>query len=721
MTSSMTGRRLSHYEIFEKIGQGGMGVVYRARDTRLERFVALKVLRPEAVEDPERIRRFVREAKAASALNHPAIVVIYDIGNADGVDFIAMELIDGEPLDAMLGSGGLPLERVVSIAADVASALGAAHKAGIVHRDVKPGNVMVAEDDRVKVLDFGLAKLVEREGAAPTVDSLSPTATSGDPRTQQGVVLGTLAYLSPEQAEGKPVDARSDVFSFGTMLYEMLAGRRPFQGASTIGTITAILRDVPQPIRSLRPDVPEALARVLERCLEKKPENRYPSAAEVSRELATIRAAAAGEAARPASSWRRPAVVAPVMLLALAAIGFGVVSMRRTARERAARQGLAEIPRRMEQQDFTAVFRLLEEARRVLPADPEFQRALASYSEPMRIETEPAGAAISFASYLKPELGWQLVGSSPISASIPFGSIRLRAEKEGLETFEGAPVGDPVEGGGTRIALRLEPKGGAPEGMVRVPAGRYARRGHEPVELPQYWLDRLEVTNRRYKGFVEGGGYAEPRYWKQPFVKEGRTLAFAEAMALFRDSTGRPGPASWELSTHPPGREDFPVSGVSWYEAAAYAEFAEKMLPTVYHWYRATEQDVFSEVLKLSNFGGEGPLRAGSLAGLGPYGTYDLAGNVKEWCANAWEEKRYVAGGSWSDPVYLYDTAELADPWSRPSTTGFRCARAIDPAPPELSRAVLLDPKQDLSKLRPVDDDTFKVYAGLYAYERAPL
>ncbi|HEY7863220.1 MAG TPA: bifunctional serine/threonine-protein kinase/formylglycine-generating enzyme family protein, partial [Thermoanaerobaculia bacterium] len=502
MTTSMTGRTLSHYEVLEKIGQGGMGVVYRARDTRLERFVALKVLRPEAVGDPERTRRFIREAKAASALNHPSIVVIYDIGNADGVDFIAMELVDGKPLDTLLESGRLPVERVVSIAADVASALGAAHKAGIVHRDIKPGNVMVGDADRVKVLDFGLAKLVEREGAAPTADSYSPTATGGDPRTMQGVVLGTLAYLSPEQAEGKPVDARSDVFSFGTMLYEMLSGKRPFQGASTIGTITAILRDVPPSIRSLRPEVPEALVRVVERCLEKNPEDRYPSAAEVSRDLAAIRSAA-GEAARPASLWRRPAVVLPVLLLALAAIGYGVAAQRRSARERAARLELSEIPKLMNEQDLVAVYRRVARARQEIPNDPELRRAIADMA-PMSIRTDPPGARVAFASYLKPEAGWEDLGAAPIEGiRMPFGFVRLRAEKEGYEPLEAARLGREAEGGGIIQELRLEPVGASPEGMVRVAAGRYGPPGRPAVELPEYWLDRMEVTNREYKAFVD--------------------------------------------------------------------------------------------------------------------------------------------------------------------------------------------------------------------------
>jgi serine/threonine protein kinase len=206
----MLGETLSHYRILERLGEGGMGVIYRALDTRLERTVALKVLRPETLDDPDRKRRFAREAKAASALNHPNIVTIYDIDGDRGVDFIAMEHVDGESLQRRLAQGRLPLEEVLRYARGVAEALAAAHTAGIVHRDVKPANVMVTRSGRIKVLDFGLARIT----ASEPIDSEASTA-SASVRTREGVVLGTIAYMSPEQAEGKTVDARSDVFSLG--------------------------------------------------------------------------------------------------------------------------------------------------------------------------------------------------------------------------------------------------------------------------------------------------------------------------------------------------------------------------------------------------------------------------------------------------------------------------------------------------------------------------
>jgi serine/threonine protein kinase len=219
----MIGKTISHHQILEKLGEGRMGVVYKARDTHLDRFVALKILPAEKVADPDRRRRFVQEAKAASALNHPHIVTIHDIDEADGVHFIAMEYVDGKTLDQLIPRHGMRLNEALKVAVQIADALAAAHEAGIVHRDLKPGNLMMTEKGQVKVLDFGLAKLTEK--ILPSAEDATLTAK---PDTEEGKILGTVAYMSPEQAEGKKVDARSDIFSFGSVLYEMVTGRRAF-------------------------------------------------------------------------------------------------------------------------------------------------------------------------------------------------------------------------------------------------------------------------------------------------------------------------------------------------------------------------------------------------------------------------------------------------------------------------------------------------------------
>jgi Tol biopolymer transport system component/serine/threonine protein kinase len=266
----LVGKTIGHYLIEEKLGEGGMGVVYRARDTRLDRPVAIKVLPHDKVADPERKRRFIQEAKAASALNHPSIVTIHDIDQAEGVDFIAMEYVDGGTLDDVIGRKGLRLGEALKYAIQVADALTAAHAAGIVHRDLKPGNVMVTAKGHVKVLDFGLAKLMEALPAGGT----DPTLTL-KPATEEGKIVGTIAYMSPEQAEGKKVDARSDIFSFGSLLYEMVTGRRAFQGESNASTMAAILKDNPKPASQMVEGLPREVERLINRCLRKDVSQRF--------------------------------------------------------------------------------------------------------------------------------------------------------------------------------------------------------------------------------------------------------------------------------------------------------------------------------------------------------------------------------------------------------------------------------------------------------------
>ena len=281
----MIGQTLGHFEILEMLGEGGMGVVYKAHDTHLDRLVAIKVLSAERAAGLDR-RRFVQEAKTASSLNHPGIVTIHDITSHEGIDFIAMELVPGRTLDRLIPRHGLPLTEALDYGIQIANAVAAAHAAGVVHRDLKPANVIVSDRGRIKVLDFGLAKLVGTSGRA--ADG-APTATRTAPVTEQGVIVGTVAYMSPEQAEGKPVDARTDTFSFGCVLYEMVTGQRAFQRDSTIGTLSAILHEEPKPVSQLREQLPHEVERAIARCLRKDPERRWQSMADVGAALQDLK------------------------------------------------------------------------------------------------------------------------------------------------------------------------------------------------------------------------------------------------------------------------------------------------------------------------------------------------------------------------------------------------------------------------------------------------
>ncbi len=279
----MIGRTLAHYRITAAIGAGGMGEVYRATDTKLGRDVALKVLPAEMASSPERLERFRREAKALAALDHPGIVTIFSVEEADAVHFLTMQLVEGQSLDHLIAAGGLPREKFLEIAAALADALAAAHDKGIVHRDLKPANIMVSADGRVKVLDFGLARM--REPEAEASGSQLPT----DLHTSEGAVMGTAPYMSPEQVSGLPLDHRTDIFSLGVVLHEMATGSRPFQGPSAAVLLSAILRDPAPAVADVRPDLPRELDWLIGRCLEKDRNLRTQSAKEIRDGLATLR------------------------------------------------------------------------------------------------------------------------------------------------------------------------------------------------------------------------------------------------------------------------------------------------------------------------------------------------------------------------------------------------------------------------------------------------
>ena len=319
------GTRLGPYEILAPLGAGGMGEVYRAKDERLGREVAIKVLSAELSQDASRVKRFEKEARSASALNHPNIVTVYDFGSSDGLSYIAMEKVDGETLRKLVSGGAVPIKKLLPIATQIADGLARAHEAGIVHRDLKPENVMVTKDGLVKILDFGLAKLTST-GSGSDEGSKLPTVSGTTP----GVIMGTVGYMSPEQASGATVDFRSDQFSFGSILYEMVTGKRAFQGKTPIDVLGAILNDEPQSIAWVNPQTPTQLRWIVERCLAKEPRQRYSSTDDLARDLATLRdhlseatsSTGASPGVKPASRRRLGWIVAGALLLVAAGIGY---------------------------------------------------------------------------------------------------------------------------------------------------------------------------------------------------------------------------------------------------------------------------------------------------------------------------------------------------------------------------------------------------------------
>src|SRR6516225_2296268 len=267
------GDRLGVYEIGSLLGAGGMGEVYRARDPKLNRVIAIKVLPEATAADPDRRARFEREAQSIAALSHPNIVTIHSVEEADGVLFLTMEYVEGKPLSDVIVKGGLPLPQILDLAIPLADAVSAAHQKGITHRDLKPANVMVTTDGRLKVLDFGLAKLVTAPLLNDGISGLPTAALTGE-----GRIVGTVAYMSPEQAEGKPIDHRSDIFSLGVMLYEMATGERPFKGATSVSVISSIVKDTPRSVTEINPALPRDAGRIIRRALAKDLEHRYQTA-----------------------------------------------------------------------------------------------------------------------------------------------------------------------------------------------------------------------------------------------------------------------------------------------------------------------------------------------------------------------------------------------------------------------------------------------------------
>ncbi len=715
----MVSETVSHYRIIAEIGAGGMGVVYKAEDLRLGRLVALKFLPPQLVCDPDAKRRFFQEARTASAIDHVNVCTIHDIEETtDGRVFLSMAYCDGETLKKRLERGPLPAIEAVHVALQVARGLARAHQAGIVHRDVKPGNIMVTTEDEAKLLDFGIAKI-----------------PSGGDLTQTGTTLGTIAYMAPEHVRGGGADERSDVWALGVVLYEMLAGCRPFSGADNYELLQAIVDRPQSPLTGVA-GVTDDIARVVERALDKARERRYANAGELVHALEAC-VQASGPASGLAGSTRVPPLRRP---WAIGALGGAVVVVAavvalwawRSSGTRWARDvALPEILRLASLDRNGEAFLLATQAETRIAGDPVLNGLWSRISRPVSITTTPAGADVSVR-LIGGDTTWHPVGRTPlVNTRLPRGVFWWRFEKAGYEPIEIVRATDFTEVlPGFDAVVALPTPGSHPPGMVAVsipPRGMQLTLNgffyYRPVPAPDYYIDRHEVTNAEFKAFVDVGGYEKRKYWTEPFVREGQTLDWTAVMTLFRDGTGRPGPSTWQGGTYPAGREDWPVAAVSWYEAAAYAAFRGKHLPTIYHWTHAARPELGNSITRSSHFGGAGTVRVGTAPGLGPYGTVDMAGNIKEWVWNeqAGTGKRYILGGAWNDPDYQFVYSDSRSPFDRSDTNGFRCvAYGGGPAPPA-SLAPVAPLARDYATERPVADAVYRIYADQYSYDRTPF
>jgi dienelactone hydrolase len=710
------------YRIGRELGSGGMATVYRAHDLRHDRTVAIKVFRPAVTAAMGR-ERFLREITVTAGLDHPHILPLLDSGEAGGVLYYVMPCVEGETLRERLHrEAPLPLHDALKIAREMADALHYAHNAGVVHRDIKPENTLLA-GGHARVADFGIA--------------LASGTCAGSALTQTGMVVGTTRYMSPEQALGLPLDRRSDIYSLGCVVYEMLAGDAPRRDTGL------------DPILECQ-GIPPAIEAAIRRALARRPDDRFATAADFVGALDGQGDGApdappvtpAGTApylgstvvmrkADRRSAATRYGVIA-VLLAVVSAVAYWMLGPPATARWLAG-EALPAVEEALDSADYEAAWAVARQIERRTPESPELSRLWPRISWRVTLRSDPEGARVFRQAYTAPDDQWEDLGITPlVDIRVPHGLSRLRFERQGyrplVRALGGAHLnwaelrpGDPDALLVGPEVYRLDTDATLPSDLVRVPGWKLS--GGQAVEVKDFFLGRHEVTNAQFKQFVDGGGYERKELW-DPIAVGGTTLAWAEAMKVFVDRAGRPGPATWEAGTYRDGEDDHPVSGVSWYEAAAFARFAGRELPTAHHWQQALANAMFPWLLAASNFAGQAPRAVTPSRSMTHVGAFDMTGNVREWTSSRIGDQRIILGGSWSDPYYVAATDDTAAPPEDRSTgNGIRLAMtADDPAVAARLRAPLeARTTASATSPPPVPDEVYAAYRRVFDYGDKPL
>ncbi|MFC1633433.1 protein kinase [Planctomycetota bacterium] len=771
------GGRVGPYKLLQVLGEGGMGIVYLAEQQHpIHRQVALKIIKP-GMDSKQVIARFEAEQQALAMMDHPHVARVFDAGLAEnGRLYFVMEHVRGIPITDHCDKNRLTVEARLALFLHVCEAIQHAHQKGIIHRDLKPSNILVTIQDQEvvpKVIDFGVAR------------AISQPLTERTLCTEQGQLVGTPEYMSPEQADlsNQDIDTRTDVYSLGVLLYELLVGVLPFDretfrksgiehmrkvirehdpkipsvmlSSTSIGESTELAQRRQIEVRTLQHKLHGDLDWITLKAIEKDRSRRYASvdamATDIDRHLRhePILARSPGAIYRLQKFLRRHRgriVVATAAAILLVGTLISVVNYLRNLKVQWAKTtAIPEIIKLIEQDKYLTAFSLARQAEKHIPTDPMLVELWKRMSRYYSVTTTPSGADVFFKEYLDIDGQWQYLGQSPLeNIRFPRGVYRWKIDKKGFETVE-CVAGEHLDF--KRIVdktlhLTLHEEGTLPPDMVQIPAGNlevhssrassrvgdiYRIGDIKVIAAPAYCIDKYEVTNEQYKNFVDAGGYRNQECWQHKFIRNSRNLSWEQAMSQFHDKTGQPGPSTWENGTYPEDQGKYPVSGVSWYEAAAYADFVGKNLPTIYHWSGAASIHEAVAIIPLSNFKSQGSAPVGSHLGMGRTGLYDMAGNVKEWSWSATDESgshRYILGGAWGEQSYQFGDLDSRSPWDRAQVNGFRCVQY--PNGKQAVPNVLFNPiehfiDRDYSSDTPVSEEEFQFYKRLYRYDQTEL